>query len=112
MGDICVDPDGARRAGAAISANTADARARVKTQFDEAAPAAQANEGWKTGPARVDFAYMVICGAFLGLMAEPARNSRRASWKSRYRSTRQSPGSIGILCEASVPGCFSSTSRK
>ncbi|MBH0776135.1 hypothetical protein [Nocardia bovistercoris] len=58
MGDICVDPDGARQAGAAISANTADSRARVETQFDEAAPAAQANEGWKTGPALVDFAYI------------------------------------------------------
>ncbi|MGW6421098.1 hypothetical protein ACWF82_00330 [Nocardia sp. NPDC055053] len=58
MGDICIDPASATQAGNAISTNSSESRARVEAQFDEIAPASQANDGWKTGPALVDLAYM------------------------------------------------------
>ncbi|MEV0333298.1 hypothetical protein [Nocardia sp. NPDC050717] len=58
MGEICIDPATAAQAGTAISTNSSDSRARVETQFDEIAPAAEANDGWKTGPALVDLAFM------------------------------------------------------
>ncbi|RDI54101.1 hypothetical protein [Nocardia mexicana] len=58
MGEICIDPEGAKQAGTAISADSNEARTRLEAQFDEIAPAAAANEGWKTGQALVDFAYV------------------------------------------------------
>ncbi|MGQ4614814.1 hypothetical protein [Nocardia sp. R7R-8] len=58
MGDVCMDPETARQAGKSISTNSSEARARLEKQFDKVAPAAAANEGWKSGPALVDFAYV------------------------------------------------------
>ncbi|MBW0272940.1 hypothetical protein ATM97_22905 [Nocardia sp. MH4] len=58
MGDICIDPAAATAAGTAISTNSSESRNRVETQFDEIDPAAAANDGWTTGPALVDLAYL------------------------------------------------------
>lgn len=58
MGEICIDPESARQAGTAISADSNDSRVRLEQQFDEIEPAQQANDGWQTGVALVDFARM------------------------------------------------------
>ncbi|MBF6331591.1 hypothetical protein [Nocardia transvalensis] len=56
MGEICIEPEGAKQAGAAISTNSSEAKTRLEARFDEIYPAAQANAGWRTGQALVDFA--------------------------------------------------------
>ncbi|MFD4407904.1 hypothetical protein ACFWPH_34630 [Nocardia sp. NPDC058499] len=58
MGEICIDPESARQAGTAISTDSNDSRVRLEQQFDEIAPAQQANDGWQTGAALADFAQM------------------------------------------------------
>ncbi|MFC6011797.1 hypothetical protein [Nocardia lasii] len=58
MTDICIDPAAARAAGVNISINSAESHTRVEQQFDEIAPAQQANEGWATGVALTDFAFI------------------------------------------------------
>lgn len=56
MTDVCIDPATAQQAGVDISTNSNESRTRLEQQFDEIEPARQANEGWQTGPALVDFA--------------------------------------------------------
>lgn len=58
MGEVCTDPEAARQAWTAISTDSNDSRVRLEQQFDEIEPAKQANDGWQTGAALVDFARM------------------------------------------------------
>ncbi|MCM6777956.1 hypothetical protein NDR87_31335 [Nocardia sp. CDC159] len=55
---ICVDPASATDAGTAITDHGNQAKALLENQFRNVQPASDANPGWKTGPALVDFAHV------------------------------------------------------